>query len=46
VIGAIPILGDIFDFFFKSNTKNFRVIEKHLTRKAQRHARETASART
>jgi hypothetical protein len=46
VIGAIPILGDIFDVFFKSNTKNFTVIEKHLTRKAQRHARETASART
>jgi hypothetical protein len=46
VIGAIPILGDIFDVFFKSNTKNFMVIEKHLTRKAQRHARETASART
>jgi hypothetical protein len=34
-IGAIPILGDIFDFFFKSNTKNFKVIEKHLTRKAR-----------
>ena len=46
VIGAIPILGDIFDFFFKSNTKNFKVIEKHLTRKAQRHARKAASART
>ena len=46
VIGAIPILGDIFDFFFKSNTKNFKVIEKHLTRKAQRHIREAASART
>ena len=37
VIGAIPVLGDIFDFFFKSNTKNFKVIEKHLTRKAKRH---------
>jgi hypothetical protein len=37
VIGAIPVLGDIFDFFFKSNTKNFMVIEKHLTLKAQRH---------
>lgn len=45
VIGAIPVLGDIFDFFFKSNTKNFKVIEKHLTRKAQRHAREAASTR-
>ena len=36
-IGAIPVLGDVFDFFFKSNTKNFKVIEKHLTRKAKRH---------
>ena len=46
VIGAIPVLGDIFDFFFKSNTKNFKVIEKHLTRKAQRHAREARLIRT
>ena len=45
VIGAIPILGDIFDFFFKSNTKNFKVIEKHLTRKAQRHLRDAAATR-
>ena len=44
-IGAIPVLGDIFDFFFKSNTKNFKVIEKHLTRKARRHVREEALAR-
>jgi len=35
-IGAIPLVGDVFDFFFKSNTKNFKVIEKHLTRKAKR----------
>tara|TARA_R110000782_G_scaffold149558_3_gene242253 strand:+ start:825 stop:1250 length:426 start_codon:yes stop_codon:yes gene_type:complete len=45
VIGAIPVLGDIFDFFFKSNTKNFKVIEKHLTRKAQRHLRDAAATR-
>ena len=44
-VGAIPVLGDIFDFFFKSNTKNFRVIEKHLTRKAQRHIRDAAATR-
>ena len=37
VIGAIPLVGDVFDFFFKSNTKNFKVIEKHLTRKAKRN---------
>tara|TARA_R110001599_G_scaffold42358_2_gene127644 strand:+ start:819 stop:1244 length:426 start_codon:yes stop_codon:yes gene_type:complete len=44
-VGAIPVLGDVFDFFFKSNTKNFRVIEKHLTRKAQRHIRDAAATR-
>lgn len=30
VIGAIPFLGDAFDFFFKSNTKNLKIIRKHL----------------
>lgn len=37
VIGAIPVLGDVFDVFFKSNIRNFKIIEKHLTRKAKRH---------
>ncbi|KCZ92080.1 hypothetical protein HJO_08599 [Hyphomonas johnsonii MHS-2] len=36
-VGAIPVAGDIFDFFFKSNTKNFKVIQRHLTRKVARH---------
>ena len=35
-LGAIPVFGDAFDFFFKSNTKNVRVIEKHLRRKVQK----------
>ncbi len=30
LIGAIPFAGDAFDFFFKSNTKNLRIIRKHL----------------
>ncbi|MGV3768874.1 MAG: DUF4112 domain-containing protein [Sphingobium phenoxybenzoativorans] len=30
VLGAIPFVGDAFDFFFKSNTKNLRIIRKHL----------------
>ena len=30
VIGAIPFAGDAFDFFFKSNTKNLKIIRKHL----------------
>jgi hypothetical protein len=30
LLGAIPFAGDAFDFFFKSNTKNLRIIRKHL----------------
>lgn len=30
LLGAIPFVGDAFDFFFKSNTKNLRIIRKHL----------------
>ncbi len=30
LIGAIPFAGDAFDFFFKSNTKNLKIIRKHL----------------
>jgi hypothetical protein len=32
LIGAIPFAGDAFDFFFKSNTKNLRIIRRHLDR--------------
>lgn len=31
-IGAIPLAGDAFDFFWRSNTKNLRIIKKHLDR--------------
>lgn len=31
-IGAIPLVGDLFDFVFKSNTKNLRIVRKHLDR--------------
>ena len=30
LIGAIPFAGDLFDFLYKSNTKNLRIIRKHL----------------
>ena len=30
LIGAIPLAGDAFDFFFRSNTRNLRIIRKHL----------------
>jgi hypothetical protein len=29
-VGAIPIAGDAFDFLFRSNTRNLRIIRKHL----------------
>lgn len=42
-IGAIPGIGDIFDFFFKSNTRNFKVVQKHLRRKAEKAARQASA---
>ena len=29
-LGAIPLAGDLFDFIWRSNTKNLRIIKKHL----------------
>lgn len=29
-LGAIPLVGDLFDFAFRSNTRNLRIIKKHL----------------
>lgn len=31
-LGAIPFAGDAFDFVFKSNSRNLRIIRKHLDR--------------
>ena len=30
LIGSIPVLGDIFDMGWKSNTKNVKILQKHL----------------
>ncbi len=30
VVGAIPFVGDAVDFVFRSNTRNLRIIRKHL----------------
>lgn len=32
VVGAVPLLGTVFDVFFKSNTMNLRLIKRHLDR--------------
>ena len=31
-IGAIPLVGDAFDLVWRSNSKNLRIIKKHLDR--------------
>jgi Domain of unknown function (DUF4112) len=30
LLGAIPLIGAVPDFFFRSNTRNLRIIRKHL----------------
>tara|TARA_B100000929_G_C15406191_1_gene386363 strand:- start:130 stop:552 length:423 start_codon:yes stop_codon:yes gene_type:complete len=30
LIGAVPFVGDAFDLLYRSNTKNLRIIRKHL----------------
>jgi hypothetical protein len=32
LLGAIPFVGDAFDLFFKSNSKNLKIIRRHLDR--------------
>ena len=32
LIGLIPGVGDVADFFFRSNTRNLRIIKRHLDR--------------
>ncbi|HAZ44371.1 MAG TPA: DUF4112 domain-containing protein [Cyanobacteria bacterium UBA11369] len=29
-VGTIPLIGDIFDAFFKANIRNFELLEKHI----------------
>ena len=33
LLGMIPLVGAIPDFFFRSNTRNLRIIKRHLDRK-------------
>lgn len=30
LVGAVPLLGDVLDFAFRSNTRNLRLIRRHL----------------
>ena len=40
-IGAVPLIGDAFDLVYKSNTKNLRIIKRHL----DKHHPETGLSR-
>lgn len=35
LIGLIPVLGDLFDFGYKANLRNSRLLEQHLDRQTQ-----------
>ena len=37
LIGAIPLLGDLFDFGWKANTRNLQLLERHLETPVKAH---------
>lgn len=32
LIGAVPLAGDLFDFLYRSNTRNLNILRRHLDR--------------
>jgi hypothetical protein len=34
-VGAIPVVGDLFDAFFRVNQRNMRIVRAHLGRRAE-----------
>ncbi len=38
LVGAVPILGDLFDMTWKANTKNVSLLEAHLQEPTQSHS--------
>lgn len=44
LIGLVPILGDVGDVLWRSNTRNAVLLEKHLTTRAQELAKEARKA--
>ena len=42
LFGSIPLIGDIFDVVFRSNTKNARLLHRHLEKRAARQNSESA----
>lgn len=42
VVGSLPVLGDLFDFAWKSNTRNVRLLSRHIEAPAQTRRASTA----
>lgn len=42
VVGSVPVLGSVFDLFFKANRRNMRLLKRHLERQDERHVRRPA----
>lgn len=36
LVGAVPLVGDVFDFAFRSNAKNVRLLKRHLDKRPMR----------
>ncbi len=36
LVGAVPLLGDAFDFAFRSNAKNVQLLKSHLDKQTMR----------
>ena len=32
LVGAVPVAGDLFDFLYRSNSRNLKIIKRHLDR--------------
>ena len=32
-LGSVPVAGEVFDYFFRSNTLNLKLVKKHLDRR-------------
>jgi hypothetical protein len=39
--GAVPVLGDLFDFAWKANLRNVQLLERHLAEPRKTHRRST-----
>ena len=45
-VGAVPLLGDAFDVFFKANIRNMALLRSHIADLRSRHAKPVHAART